>query len=34
MRIKQMDGWILPVLIIVVYVLLMRWVLPRFGVQT
>jgi len=29
-----MDGWILPVLIIVVYVLLMRWVLPRFGVQT
>ncbi len=29
-----MDGWMLPVLIIVAYVVLMRWVLPRFGVQT
>jgi hypothetical protein len=29
-----MDGWILPVLAIVAYVVLMRWVLPRFGVQT
>ncbi len=29
-----MDGWILPVLVIVAYVVLMRWVLPRFGVQT
>jgi len=34
MRVKQMDGWMLPVLIIVAYVVLMRWVLPRFGVQT
>jgi hypothetical protein len=33
-RIKQMDAWILPVLVIVTYVVLMRWVLPRFGVQT
>jgi hypothetical protein len=29
-----MDGWILPVLVILAYVVLMRWVLPRFGVQT
>jgi len=29
-----MDAWILPVLVIVAYVVLMRWVLPRFGVQT
>lgn len=29
-----MDGWIVPVLVIVAYVVLMRWVLPRFGVQT
>ncbi len=29
-----MDGWMLPVLIIVAYVVLMRWVLPRFGVPT
>jgi len=29
-----MDGWILSVLVIVAYVVLMRWVLPRFGVQT
>ena len=29
-----MDVWILPVLVIVAYVVLMRWVLPRFGVQT
>lgn len=29
-----MDGWILPVLVIAAYVVLMRWVLPRFGVQT
>ena len=29
-----MDGWMLPVLIIVAYVVLMRWVLPCFGVQT
>lgn len=29
-----MDGWILPVLVIVAYVVLMRWVLPRLGVQT
>ena len=33
-RTKQMDAWILPVLVIVAYVVLMRWVLPRFGVQT
>jgi hypothetical protein len=32
--IKQMDAWILPVLAIVAYVVLMRWVLPRLGVQT
>ena len=32
--IKQMDAWILPVLVIVAYVVLMRWVLPRLGVQT
>jgi len=29
-----MDGWILPVLVIVAYVVMMRWVLPRLGVQT
>jgi len=29
-----MDGWILPVVVILAYVVLMRWVLPRFGVQT
>lgn len=29
-----MDVWLLPVLVIVAYVVLMRWVLPRFGVQT
>jgi hypothetical protein len=29
-----MDAWILPVLVIVAYVVLMRWVLPRLGVQT
>jgi len=29
-----MDALILPVLVIVAYVVLMRWVLPRFGVQT
>lgn len=29
-----MDAWILPVLVIVGYVVLMRWVLPRLGVQT
>jgi hypothetical protein len=29
-----MDAWILPVLVIATYVVLMRWVLPRFGVQT
>ena len=29
-----MDGWMLLVLIIVAYVVLMRWVLPRFGVLT
>ena len=29
-----MDGWILPVLVILAYVVLMRWVLPSFGVQT
>ena len=33
-RTKQMDALILPVLVIVAYVVLMRWVLPRFGVQT
>ena len=29
-----MDGWILPVLVILGYAVLMRWILPRFGVQT
>lgn len=29
-----MDGLMLLALIIVAYVVLMRWVLPRFGVQT
>jgi hypothetical protein len=29
-----MDAWIWPVLVIATYVVLMRWVLPRFGVQT
>ncbi len=29
-----MDAWILPALVIATYVVLMRWVLPRFGVQT
>jgi hypothetical protein len=29
-----MEEWILSVLAIVAYVVLMRWVLPRFGVQT
>lgn len=29
-----MDAWILPVLVIGAYVVLMRWVLPRLGVQT
>jgi hypothetical protein len=31
---KKMDKWLLPVLIIVAYFVLMRWVLPRLGVQT
>jgi hypothetical protein len=31
---KKMAGWLLPVLIIVAYIVLMRWVLPRLGVQT
>jgi hypothetical protein len=29
-----MSGWVLPILIVAAYVVLMRWVLPRFGVQT
>jgi hypothetical protein len=29
-----MAGWLLPVIIIVAYFVLMRWVLPRLGVQT
>jgi len=33
MRIKMPD-WLWPVLIIVGYVLLMRWILPAFGVPT
>jgi hypothetical protein len=31
---KKMDKWLLPVLFIVVYFVLMRWVLPRLGIQT
>jgi hypothetical protein len=31
---KKMDKWLLPVLIIVAYFVLMRWVLPRLGIQT
>jgi len=30
----EMDGWMQAVLVILAYVVLMRWVLPRFGVQT
>jgi hypothetical protein len=29
-----MVVWILPVLFIVAYIVLMRWVLPRLGVPT
>ena len=29
-----MSQWLWPVIIIVGYFVLMRWVLPRFGVQT
>lgn len=29
-----MTEWLWPVLFIAAYVVLMRWVLPRFGVQT
>jgi hypothetical protein len=31
---KMMTEWLLPVLIVVAYIALMRWVLPRLGVQT
>jgi hypothetical protein len=31
---KKMANWLLPVIIIAVYIVLMRWVLPRLGVQT
>lgn len=31
---NQMSQWLVLLLIIVVFVVLMRWVLPRFGVQT
>lgn len=30
----MMNGWLLPVLIIAAYIVLMRWILPRFGIQT
>jgi hypothetical protein len=29
-----MIEWLWPVLFIAAYIVLMRWVLPRFGVQT
>lgn len=29
-----MVEWLWPVLFIAAYIVLMRWVLPRFGVQT
>lgn len=29
-----MYEWLWPVLFIAAYIALMRWVLPRFGVQT
>ena len=29
-----MIEWLWPVLLIAAYIVLMRWVLPRFGVQT
>jgi hypothetical protein len=29
-----MDTWVATVIFILAYVVLMRWVLPRFGVQT
>lgn len=29
-----MLQWLIPVLIFIVYVVLMRWVLPKFGVPT
>ena len=29
-----MNEWLLPVLIFAVYIVLMRWVLPRLGVPT
>lgn len=29
-----MTEWLWPVLLVAAYVVLMRWVLPRFGVQT
>lgn len=29
-----MAEWLLPVLLIAAWIVLMRWVLPRFGVPT
>lgn len=29
-----MSGWLVPVIIIVAYIVLMRWILPRLGVPT
>jgi hypothetical protein len=29
-----MPDWLIPVLFVVGYVVLMRWVLPKFGVPT
>ncbi len=29
-----MAEWLWPVIFIAAYIVLMRWVLPRFGVQT
>ncbi len=31
---RKMIEWLWPVLLIAAYIVLMRWVLPRFGVQT
>ncbi len=30
----KMIEWLWPVLLIAAYIVLMRWVLPRFGIQT
>jgi len=29
-----MAGWLWPILFFAAYIVLMRWVLPRFGVPT